>query len=93
MNPIILFALLAALAGCSAIYLASPHQRLRAKPVPAKAARASGGLLLLASLVGFLSGMQATTAVFTFTVCVMLVFVLLPYLAVLLSFRFLRKGR
>lgn len=87
MNLSTCFAFLAALMGCCAIYLASPHQRFRAHPLPAKGARSLGAALLLASLIGFLQGMQASTAVFTFSVCLMLMFMLLPYAAVLVSLR------
>ncbi|MBN9460900.1 MAG: hypothetical protein J0H00_06705 [Burkholderiales bacterium] len=76
-----------ALAGCSCLYLASPHQLWRAVPWPARPARAAGALLLAASLAAFLQAMQAAPAVFTFVACLMLLLVVLPYLGALVSLR------
>lgn len=90
MNISMPLALALALAGCSSLYLASPHQRWRARPWPAVPARALGAALLLASLLAFAQRMQATTAVFTFVTALMLICAVLPYVGALLS---LRRGR
>lgn len=89
MNGLMVLALATAWAGCASIYLASPNQRLRPAPWPARtaqaarAARAAGVALLLISLLSFGQAMLALTAVFAFVTCVMLGFALLPYLGAL----------
>lgn len=85
MNAFILLALVLALAGCSSLYLASPHQRWRTAPWPARPARWLGAALLLASLFAFGQVMQASAAAFSFVTTLMLIFVLLPYGGALLS--------
>lgn len=72
-----------ALAGCASLYLASPNQRWRPQPWPAKPARALSAALLLASLLAFGQVMQATAAAFVFVTCLMLTFAVLPYLGAL----------
>lgn len=83
MNGLLVLALATAWAGCASFYLASPNQRWRPAPWPAKAARAVGAALLLISLLSFGQAMLALTAVFAFVTCVMLGFALLPYLGAL----------
>lgn len=92
MNGHLLLAFALAWAGCASLYLASPNQRWRTQPWPAKPARALAVALLLASLIAFNQAMQATAAafVFVFVTCLMLTFAVLPYLGAL---RHLREGR
>ncbi len=85
MNGPLALAFAAAWAGCASIYLASPNQRWRPAPWPAKPARAAGAALLLISLLAFGQAMLALTAVFAFVTSVMLGFALLPYLGALRS--------
>jgi len=79
----IALALLFALLGCGALYLASPNQRWRAKPLPAWPTRLSASLLLLASLCAFTRTLGGVSAVYTFGSWVMLLLVALPYLGAL----------
>ena len=87
METLILLACASAWAGCACVYLASPHQRWRGTPWPARPARSAGAALLLLSLLTFGHCMQATAAAFAFITCVMLTFALLPYLGALLTLR------
>lgn len=83
MNGTHLLAFALAWAGCTSVYLASPNQRWRQRPWPAKPARAAAAVLLLASLFTFGQALQATAAVFVFVTCLMLTFAVLPYLSAL----------
>lgn len=83
MNGPLLLAFALAWAGCASLYLASPNQRWRPQPWPAKPARALAVALLLASLIAFNEAMQATAAAFVFVTCLMLTFAVLPYLGAL----------
>lgn len=87
MNGHFALGLLLAAAGCVSVYLASPHQRWRAAPWPARPARAAGALLLVAGLVAFLQVLQAPAASFVLVHWLMLLFVLFPYLGALRSAR------
>lgn len=80
-------ALVLAFAGCASFYLASPHQRWRAAPLPAKPARAVALGLAVASLVAFLCAMRAAPAVFAFVSWVMLLLVVFPYVGALFTLR------
>lgn len=91
MNGHLALGLLLAAAGCACVYLASPHQRWRAAPWPARPARAAGGLLLVAGLAAFLQVLQTAAASFVFVHWLMLLFVLFPYLGALLSSRHDRR--
>lgn len=71
------------LVGCLLIYLASPHQRWLARPLPAGPGRAAGALLLALALYRLLQGMQGVAAVFTWTLAAMLMLTVLPYLGAL----------
>jgi hypothetical protein len=87
MNAFIFLGLVSALAGCSCIYLASPHQRWRAHVWPAKPVRVAGVVLLVISLAVFMQCMQTVVAVFTFAHVLMMLFILLPYSGALVSIR------
>lgn len=76
-------ALLLALAGSLAIYLASPNQRWLAVAWPSGPARVGGALLLLAAWPLLRQHLQATVAGFMLATWLMLLFVLLPYLGAL----------
>lgn len=79
----------ACLGGCLSLYLASPHQRLRAAAWPARPARITGALALLGAWFALAQDMQRLTASFTLATLAMLGFALLPYLGAL---RALRRG-
>jgi hypothetical protein len=68
-----------AVAGAASLYLASPHQRWCAAPLPARPARAVALALLMASPIAFSRAMQVVPAVFTFVSALMLLLVLFPY--------------
>jgi hypothetical protein len=84
-------AMLLAALGCASLYLSSPHQRLRATPLPTRPARASAGLLACASLYAFSRAMDTLPALFTFFTCTMLWLVVVPYLGA--AFGTARKER
>lgn len=75
--------LLLGLAGCLAVYLASPKQRWLARPLTPRPARVAGTALLAAGLFALTRGMQTLPAVFVLVTWAMLLFVLLPYLGAL----------
>jgi hypothetical protein len=87
MNGFIALGLFLAAAGCVCIYLASPNQRCRAAPWPARAARAGGALLLVSGLLALLRVLQAPAAAFVFVHWLMLLFILFPYLGALVAAR------
>lgn len=84
--------LLLALAGSISIYLASPHQRWRGRPLVAGPARSLGCALLALGLVLVCQVMQIVAAVFLFATALMLLFLLLPYLGALLVILRSRNG-
>jgi hypothetical protein len=83
MLAFVLSGLLASLAGCLALYLASYHQRLLSAPWPRRPAWAGALALLGAGLVLLAQGMLLLTAVFTFVTAVMFALSVLPYLGAL----------
>lgn len=85
MNRIVALGLLLAACGCASIYLASPNQRWRLAPWPARPARVAGGLLLAAGLIVLLRALQPAAGSFVFVHWLMLLFVLFPYLGALRS--------
>ncbi len=87
MDGTIALGLLLAAAGCAGIYLASPNQRWRAAPWPARPARAVGILMLAAGLSAFLQVLRPAAAGFVFVHWLMLLFVLFPYLGALMVSR------
>lgn len=91
MNIFTLIGLLTILSGSTAIYLASPNQRWLAVPWPARPARTTGILLLVAGLIALLQTLRPAAGTFVFVHWLMLIFVLFPYLGALLVSR--RKTR
>lgn len=83
MDGIVAFGLLLAAAGCTGIYLASPNQRWRTAPLPARPARAAGTLLLAAGLIVLLQALRPAAGSFVFIHWLMLLFVFFPYLGAL----------
>jgi hypothetical protein len=79
--------LLIILAGCIAIYLASPHQRWLVRSRTSRINVWGGVLLLIAGLVVLMNSMQGAAAVFVWLVWIMLLLVFFPYLGVLFSIR------
>lgn len=73
-----LIGLVAALAGCLAMYLASPNQRWRAMPAPPWRARGAGLALWVVAWLCLAHSRQPLTASFMLYTSVMLSFVLLP---------------
>ncbi|WP_153116876.1 hypothetical protein [Rhodocyclus tenuis] len=71
------------LGGCLLIYLASPNQRWRARPLAGMPGRTAGALLLALALYQLQHGMQGVAAVFTWSLGVMLALTLLPFLSAL----------
>jgi hypothetical protein len=87
MNGFIALGLFFAAAGGVSIYLASPNQRWRAAPWPARVSRTGGALLLVSGLFALLRVLQAPAAAFVFVHWLMLLFILFPYLGALLAAR------
>ncbi len=79
--------LLLALAGCTAIHLASPHQRWRPSAWPTRPARTAGLALLLGSALSFGQDLQRLTTVFVWATTLMAALIALPYLGALTSLR------
>lgn len=80
-------AALALLAGAGCLYLAAPHQALVAAPLNRRALATGGGIALAVALVLLLSIMGPLTAVFTWTVGLMLVLSVAPVVIRWLRFR------
>lgn len=87
MKAFTLLGLAAVLLGCACIYLASPHQRWRAAPWPARTARGAGAVLLVLGWLGLAQHMDRSTATFTHLTLLMLAFTVLPYLGALRAAR------
>ena len=87
MNGFMCLGLIATLSACICIYLASPHQRLRAAAWAALPARGAGLLLLVFGLWLLMQIMQILTAVFLWATVMMLGLLLLPYIGALLVLR------
>lgn len=68
---------------CLCLYLASPHQRLRGTPWPARPARAAALALALLSWLALAQQLQRLTASYVLLTTAMLVLSLLPYLGAL----------
>lgn len=68
-----------AVLGSALLYLASPNQRWRARPLPAPLAPAAGGLALVASLLAFHRATSVLPGLFTFVSVVMLALVVITY--------------
>lgn len=83
MHGLFLPGLALALLACVAWYLASPHQRMWARPLPALPSRIAGGVLVAAALALVGQGLQPAPAAFTVLTWIMLWLVLLPYLGLL----------
>ncbi|GEM_PF-1675301 len=78
-NVAVAVALSLGLVGCACLYLASPHQRWRTSPLPARPACAAGSVALLGSVFAFARAMAVAPAVFAFVAWVMLLLVVFPY--------------
>ncbi|MCE1169919.1 MAG: hypothetical protein LWW84_01100 [Azovibrio sp.] len=83
MNAYTFTGLLLSLAGGTAIYLASPNQRWRRRPLPRTPARLGGTLLLALGCFSLTRVLQPLTTSFVFITWLMLVFTLLPYIGAL----------
>lgn len=86
-QPIPVLALLLALAGSICLYLSSPNQRWRSRPLPAVAARLVALALILISLFVLWLNTQPVVAVFMLCGWLMLFLVVLPYLGAWRSLR------
>lgn len=69
--------------GSLALYLTSRHQRLLPQPLPARPARITGTLLLLAALGLLLCSLQAPAALYVYVTALMLFLVAWPFLGAL----------
>lgn len=85
MMPWLSLGLLLALAGSLAFYLASPNQRWRRTPLPARPTCVAGASCLLAALLALAQAMQPVVAVYSLLTWLMLLWILLPYLGALLG--------
>jgi len=85
MPSFIVLALLAALAGCTCVYLSSVNQRWMDAPWPAWPARCVGAGLLTLSVLALSREVNRLTAAFIFLTALMLVFSALPYVGALLN--------
>ncbi|SSW70005.1 hypothetical protein [Achromobacter agilis] len=87
MQAVIPASLIAMFLGCFCIYRASPNQRWRPAPWPARPARTAGAALLALGAWGCLHAFSAVAAVFVFCTALMLFFSLIPYLGALAGTR------
>lgn len=83
MNLFPLLGVLLAAAGCTAFYLASPHQQWLAAAWPGLPARGLGLGLWLCSAWALACGLMSLTAVLVFVTTLMATCVLLPYVGAL----------
>lgn len=82
-----LVAALALLTGATCLYLAAPHQVLTRRPVNRRALGIGGGIALVASIALLLAVMGPATAVFTWTVGLMMLWSIAPVVIRWLRFR------
>ncbi|MFT3964560.1 MAG: hypothetical protein QM690_01600 [Sphingobium sp.] len=75
------------LIGAACFYLAAPHQIVLKPPVSGRALQITGAVALLASLVLLLTQMGSATAVFTWTVGLMVLWSVPPIVIRWLRFR------
>ena len=80
MNAFFLLGALSLVAGGLLIYLASPNQLWRAKPLPPWPGRLFGWGCLVLSLVLLAQAMLTLTATFVFVIGLTVVWVALPYI-------------
>lgn len=69
--------------GCACIYLASPNQKWRSRPLPRKPYWAAGSLLLLAGLVAWISALRPLAGFFVMLHVAMVCLFAFPYIAAL----------
>lgn len=87
MNLLILTGLLAGIAGCACLYLASPNQRWRVTALPVMPARVAGAALIVLAWLGLAGAMQRLTASFVLITLLMVVLAVLPYVGALRGMR------
>lgn len=69
--------------GCACIYLASPHQKWRSRPLPRTPLRAVGGLLLAAGLAAWVAALRPLAGFFVTLHVAMVCLFAFPYVAAL----------
>ena len=77
--------------GCLSLYLASPHQHWRARPLSKRPACIAGCLLIASGTAIAIQGMQSVAGVFAVLTWIMLLLVVLPYLAAAVRLRSERR--
>jgi hypothetical protein len=77
--------------GCACLYLASPNQKWRSRPLPRTPFRAAGGLLLAAGLAAWIAALRPLAGFFVTLHVAMVCLFVFPYSAALRGFG--RKNR
>lgn len=79
MNILALTGIAAGVAGCACLYLASPNQRWRARPLPKVPARVAAVALIVVAWLCLVQDMQVLAASFVLITLLMLALSVLPY--------------
>ncbi|MEC5397564.1 hypothetical protein [Uliginosibacterium sp. H1] len=80
---LVFLALALTILGCAGIYLASPNQGWRSRPLPRTPLRAAGSLLLAAGLAAWVSALRPLVGFVVALHVVMVCLFVFPYAAVL----------
>jgi hypothetical protein len=81
-----LLALVLTILGCACVYLASPNQQWRSRPLPRTPLRVAGALLLAAGLAAWIVALRPLAGFFVALHVAMVCLFVFPYTAALRSF-------
>ncbi|WP_124080563.1 hypothetical protein [Pigmentiphaga humi] len=80
---IVVLALTLIILGCACLYLASPNQKWRSRPLPRTPLRGAGGLLLVAGLAAWVAASRPLSGFFVTLHVAMVCLFAFPYIAAL----------
>jgi len=84
---IVVLALISTILGCACLYLASPNQKWRSRPLPRAPLRAAGSLLLAAGLAAWVAALRPLSGFFVALHVAMVCLFAFPYIAALRAAR------
>ncbi|MDX3893681.1 hypothetical protein [Pusillimonas sp.] len=83
----VVLALMLTILGCACLYLASPNQKWRSRPLPRTPLRGAGSLLLAAGLAAWIAALQPLSGFFVTLHVAMVCLFAFPYIAALRAAR------